>query len=240
MTIANKKQVPLALQFRDLENPGKPIAIDKLFVHGSPKSSSSWGGAIDQVWCWNTTENTWRKYGYHKPSGQTARWERCDTTTSPVKWTTLAADDVVNPGQTFIFYNGATTNVTLNFSGEIVPLSDSLEFTIPNKKQMFIAFPWPVENSIEDIGASYAGKSSSSWGGAGDQIWFWHTTENTWRKYGNHKPSGQSARWERCDTTTSPVKWSVLQADDVVPAGQGFILYNGATTNITVRFTLKK
>ncbi len=193
---------------------------------------------MDQIWIWNTAVNTWYKYGYHRIAANNIKWQRCDTNTAT--WYDLTESDVLAPGQSFLFYNGSTSSINVTMAGQITDLSESPYFDIPNKKYMYVAYPWPEAKTIAQVGASYAEgyspKSSSSFGAAMDQIWLWNTTANTWYKYGYHRISSTNIKWQRCDTNTAT--WYDLDdATDVVPAGYGFLFYNGATSPTRLQFT---
>ena len=162
---------------------------------------------------------------------------RCDTKASPVAYYEITDADVVLAGQTFLFYNGATTNITVTTSGAVKQFEATPSFTITRKKNQFIAYPWPVDLKISDMAKFYTGKSSGSFGAAGDQIWRWDVLQNTWVKYCFRKASGAAvATWQRCNTKASPVEYFALTDDDKIPAGQGFLFYNGATSDVTINF----
>ena len=235
-TVVKKKQTAFSLQFTDVANGDQPVRIDKLLDY-TAKSSGAFGAAGDQIWRWDIAKNTWVKYCYQKPTGGTAAWRRYDLSTGSAQYIDLTDDDVVQPGQTFLFYNGNTKDVTLTLSGAVRPFNGTTSYTIIKKKQQFIAYPWPVAFKVVDMEKYYTGKSSGAFGAAGDQLWRWDVTKNTWVKYCYQKPTGGTAAWRRYDLSTGSAKYIDCTDDDVVPASQGFLFYNGNTNDVTIEFT---
>ena len=239
-------QTAFALQFTDVADEARPLHVTELVTGVYLKSSAAFGASMDQIWIWSTNINTWVKYGYYKPSGGTAAWKRYNANgaTTAEKWIDLTAADVCQPGDSFLFYNGnskPTTShpdgedgygkKTITLAGGVRKFEVSTTYTVQYHEQQFMAYPWPVAMKVADIEKynSY-NKSSAAFGASMDQLWRWDVVANTWVKYGYYKPSGGTAAWTRYNANgaTTAEKWIALDNEkDVVPAGQGFLFYNG-------------
>ena len=195
---------------------------------------------MDQIWRWDTTANAWAKYGYQKPARSgTAAWRKCNYDTDN-SFSDLTEADVVQPGETFLYYRGGNETATLTLAGQVKEFGSTAAYTIASGFYQFIAYPWPVAFKISDI-ASIATFSSITtnpgWGAGMDQIWRWDTTVNAWAKYGYQKPARSgTAAWRKCNYDTDN-SFSDLTADDKIEAGEGFLYYRGG--NETLTFTWK-
>ena len=235
-TVNGGKQIALALQFDDVANPGKAIKVDEVITGVSHKSSSQFTTACDQIWRWDSdpSVNTWVKYGYRAIDKKNSAWNRYDG----ANWQPLTDDDVVNPGETFIYFNANSTAVTITLAGGVKEFTATPEYTISNGKQRFVCYPWPVAFKLSNITKCYAGgKSSSQFTTACDQIWRWDATPsvNTWVKYGLRAVDKKTNQWQKYVNNA----WSGVALDDetdVVPAGQGFIFFNAGASAITLNF----
>ena len=231
-----------AVQFTDLENPDAGIAVDKLIISSDLKTAGSWGAVMDQIWRWDTTINTWVKYGYYlKPRDKTAvpGWKRYDT--SAKTFNDLTPEDKVANGDTFLYMHGTSGTVNFSLAGGVKPFTAKPEYTLEQYKAQFIAYPWPVDMPVADL-INYMDpaclKSAGTWGAVMDQIWRWDTTINTWVKYGYYlKPRDKTAvpGWKRYDTSAKT--FNDLTADDKILAGEGFLYQRGASGQMRIRFT---
>ena len=108
---------------------------------------------MDQIWRWDTTVNKWAKYGYHQnPRGNPAlapAWRKYDASTST--FVELTNDDVVLPGETFLYFRGGNATATLTLSGQVKEFTASPSYTIAKANYQFVAYPWPVEIKLSDL-----------------------------------------------------------------------------------------
>ena len=233
-TVKGGKQSSFALQFEDIANPGKAIKVDEVITGVKHKSGSQFNTGCDQLWRWDTTVNTWAKYGYRAIDKKTSAWNRYDG----ANWQDLTDTDVLNPGDTFIFYNANSTDVTITLAGGVKEFTATPQYEIGNGKQRFVCYPWPVPFKVSKIKDCYTGgKSSSQFNTGCDQIWRWDATPsvNTWVKYGFRAVDKKTNQWQKYENNA----WSGEALDDesdIVPAGQGFVFYNAAATAITLNF----
>ena len=235
-TVNGGKQIALALQFDDVSTPGKAIKIDKLISGVKHKSTGLFAGC-DQIWCWNHDPlvNTWVKYGYRAIDKKTSAWNRYDGS----DWHELTDDDVVYPGDTFIYFNANTTgSETITLAGGVKEFTATPEYVIGGGKQRFVCYPWPVAFKLSNITKCYAGGKSTGLFAGCDQIWRWDATPsvNTWVKYGYRAVTKKESQWQKYVNG----EWSGVALDDetdVVPAGQGFIFFNAdSSKSITLSF----
>lgn len=110
-TVAKPNKKTFALQFESLENPGQAVRIDNLFPGTTFKAGASWAAA-DQIWTWDTTENTWAKYAYYantraNPPVPAGWYKYVDNS-----FVAVTDADKVAPGEGFLYVrNQSGTNV---------------------------------------------------------------------------------------------------------------------------------
>ena len=217
-----------AVTLTDCANPGDPVRVDQLL-----SSDNFYGNSFanaDQIWRWDTTVNNWSKYFYERkgrPGQYTYAWKKYDTATS--KASDITNDDVVAPGETFLFRRaGGADSVILTLSGQVSPFTATPAYSIPAGGNIFIAYPWPVEVKIsalpslvtDETAAAFYGNSFAN----ADQIWRWDTTVNNWSKYfyeRKGRPGQYTYAWKKYDASTS--KAEDLKDDDKVNPGEGFL-----------------
>ena len=253
-TIVKGRQQTFALQFQDITNPGDPIRVDKLFTN-TFTAGAAWTGC-DQIWAWSTANNKWSQYAYYsynrggvvKPAG----WYKYDSSLSGYNaFTPITDDDVINPGNTFIFKHltGATGNsITLTLSGQVNAFDIStVSYSIVKSRQEFICYPWPVALKIGDLDSKATISTltaGAAWTGC-DQIWAWSTANNKWAQYAYYsynrggvvKPAG----WYKYDSSLSGYNaFTPITDEDKIEPGQGFLYKHltGATGN-TLTLTWK-
>lgn len=208
------------------ETPEVPVA--GLVTVGSPAGAANVNlPGCDQIWRWDTENNTWNKYYYRKVGTQAA-----------VGWcaagTTVVTTDTIPCGETFFFYRGTAGAVTtLTLSGEVKEFTASTSYSVTPGSYCFVGYPWPVALSLSDFEkyqGSPAGAANVNLPGC-DQIWRWDTQNNTWLKYYYRKVGTQAAvGWCNAGTT--------VKTSDTVPAGEGFFFYRGtAGATDTITFT---
>ena len=192
---------------------------------------------MDQIWRWDTKNNKWAKYGYQKPARSgTAAWRKYNYD-SDKSFSELTDDDVVMPGETFMYMRGGGTTATLTLAGQVREFGYVGGYTISKANYQFIAYPWPIEFKIADIGnlATFSKITAvPGWGGTMDQIWRWDTKVNQWAKYGYQKParSGKAA-WRKYNYDTDN-SFSELTDDDKIAAGEGFLYMRGGGETLTL------
>ena len=232
-----------AVTLTDVSNPTGPIAIDKLFTIDNIKATAAFSDGMDQIWRWDTTANNWAKYGYMQ--GRSAPF----TTAAWRKWigpktsdfADLTDDDVINPGETFLYKRGGEADATLTLSGQVKEFTASPSYVLKQGYPQFIAYPWPVEILLSKLGeiATFSDiKATAAFSDGMDQIWRWDTTANNWAKYGYMQ--GRSAPF----TTAAWRKWigpknsdfADLTDDDKIAAGEGFLYKRGGEADLTLTF----
>ena len=230
-----------AVTLTDCANPGDPVRVDKLL-----SSDNFYGNAFaaaDQIWRWDTTINGWAKYFYERkgrPGSYTYAWKKYDTATS--KAVDITEDDVVAPGETFLFRRaGAADTITLTLSGQVSEFTATPSYSVPASGNIFMAYPWPVEIKISKLQELVSVETAAAFYGnafaAADQIWRWDTTINGWAKYfyeRKGRPGSYTYAWKKYDTSTSKAE-DLTDADKVNP-GEGF-LFRRAGAAETLTFT---
>ena len=152
----------------------------------------------------------------------------------------LTDDDVIQPGETFIYNHNTSGSLTLTLSGQVKAFEKSTTFTLESKQGQFIAYPWPVEIKISDLAnlATWTGlKDGGSWAGC-DQIVRWDSVAGKWAKYAYYKKARTSdtPMWKRCDYETSLTTFVDLTDDDKLGAGEGFIYNHNTSGTLSIEF----
>ena len=88
--------------------------LDGIATWSSISGVAAWGGGMDQIWRWDTTENGWVKYGYQKPRNGTAAWRKYDTDLKT--FSELTNDDAIGSDEGFLYFRGGTATLTLTFN----------------------------------------------------------------------------------------------------------------------------
>ena len=195
--------------------------------------------AADQIWRWDTTVNKWAKYFYERKGrvgSYTYAWKKYNTTTSKAE--DITADDVVVPGETFIFTRaGGTDPITLTLSGQVKEFTAAPSYSIPAGGNVFMAYPWPIEIKISDLQTLVTAVTFAAFYGnafaAADQLWRWDASINKWAKYFYERKGrvgSYTYAWKKYNTTTS--KAEDLTSDDVIHAGEGFIYTRAGGTEM--------
>ena len=234
-TVAKGNYKAFAVHFSPVENPTAGISVSNLFAISSITGVAAWGGTMDQVWRWDTTENGWVKYGYQKPRNGTAAWRKYDANAKT--FSELASADAVLPGETFLYFRGGSATATLTLSGAVKEVTASPTYTIAKGNYQFVARPWPVGfklSDLDEIATWSAITGVAAWGGTMDQIWRWDTTSNGWTKYGYQKPRNGTAAWRKYDA--SEKTFSELADADAIAADEGFLYFRGGSATLTLTF----
>ena len=231
---------PVALKYKALtvsfENVGeaKDVLVKDLVKVGIPKGGASANvNASDQIWRWNSSDNSWKKYYYRQLGTQPAvGW--CLNGESKV------TEETIPNGETFFFFRGqGGAATTLTLAGEVKEFSATpVVEDLVALRYRFIGYPWPVDMPIAGFekwqGAPKGGASANV--NASDQIWRWNTGSNDWTKYYYRQLGTQPAvGW--CLNGQSKV------TTDVIPAGEGFFFFRGqggATDTITFTYEGQK
>ena len=241
-TVAKSNKKTFALQFESLTNPGEPVNIADLFPGTTFKAGATWV-ASDQIWVWDTVANNWAKYAYYANTRVTpaapAGWYKYNFLTDN-SFTPVTAEDVVQPGQTFLYIRNQTGSITLSMSGQITTLNDGTKFYTVNKSnKVFMAYPWPVELKVADIStkATHTSlKAGATWV-ASDQIWAWDTVANNWAKYAYYANTRVTpalpAGWYKYNFLTDNSFTPVTDEDKIAP-GEGFLYIRNQTGANTI------
>ena len=238
------------MQFEDIQNPGVPVRIDKLFTN-TFTPGGGWAGA-DQIWAWSTANNKWAQYCYFaynrggtvKPEG----WYKYDSSKSGINaLTPIENDDVITPGSTFLFkHQAGAETITLTLSGQVTAFNCATKsYSINKGCKEFICYPWPVALKIGDLNTKAVFSSvtpGGGWAGA-DQVWAWSTANNKWAQYcyfaynrgGTVKPEG----WYVYDSSKSGINaLTKITGDEQIEPGQGFLYVHQAGAD-TITITWK-
>ena len=113
-TIESGHYKAFAVHFSPVENPTAGIPVNQ-FVTVTPLATvPAFGGAMDQIWRWDTTVNKWAKYGYQKPARNgTAAWRKYDANSNT--FSELTNDDAIADNEGFLYYRGNDATLTLTF-----------------------------------------------------------------------------------------------------------------------------
>lgn len=103
-TVGAKTSIGLAIQFDAVTGASLSFDVDKVVTGFTPKSSGRWGSAMDQMWIYDNENDEWKLYGYYKPTGGSASWQRYDMAND--EFTAITSSDVVPAGNGFLYYNG--------------------------------------------------------------------------------------------------------------------------------------
>ena len=88
--------------------------INEIATWSSLTTVPGFGGAMDQIWRWDTTVNKWAKYGYQKPARNgTAAWRKYDANSNT--FSELTNDDAIADNEGFLYYRGNDATLTLTF-----------------------------------------------------------------------------------------------------------------------------
>ena len=241
-TVTKPNKKTFALQFESLTNPGEPVNIADLFPGTTFKAGANWT-ASDQIWVWDTTANNWAKYAYYewtrtepkKPAG----WYKYNFLTDN-SFVAVTADDVVQPGQTFLYIRNVAGSISLSMSGQVKEMTDATQsYTVTKPNKVFMSYPWPVELKISEIStkATHTNlKPGANWT-ASDQVWAWDAAANNWAKYAYYewtrtepkKPAG----WYKYNFLTDNSFVPVTDADKVAP-GEGFLYIRNVAGSNTI------
>ena len=240
-TVTRPNKKTFALQYESIQNPGQAVNIADLFPGTTFKAGASWGAA-DQIWAWDATANNWAKYAYYENKRVSpaipAGWYKYNFLTDN-SFTPVTEDDVVQPGQTFLYIRNQSGSIELVMSGMVKDMTDatqSVSVTRPNK--VFMAYPWPVDLKIAEIStkATHSNlKAGASWGAA-DQVWAWDASANNWAKYAYYENKRVSpalpAGWYKYNFLTDK-SFVAVTDDDKVGPGEGFLyIRNASGTNV--------
>ena len=246
-TTTVKKNYPktFAVTLTDVANPTGPIAIDKLFTIQNLKAATAFNDGMDQIWCWNTKVNGWVKYGYlGNPRAVPAIPDGWRKYVGPktTDFAELTDDDVINPGETFLYRHGGTADAIITLSGQVKEFTASPSYVIKKNYPQFIAYPWPVEISLLKLGeiATFTNlKAATAYNDGMDQIWCWNTTVNGWVKYGYlGNPRAVPAIPDGWRKYVGPktTDFAELTEDDKIAVGEGFLYRHGGTADLTITF----
>ena len=242
-TVAKGNNKAFSLNLSKVGSAEAGVKINELFTIDAISAIAAWGDGMDQVWRWDATVNKWAKYGYHQnPRGNPAlapAWRKYDSATGT--FAELTDDDVVLPGETFLFYRGGNATATLTLAGQVNEFTATKSYSIAKGYNQFVAYPWPVEIKLSELPniATFSSIAAiAAWGDGMDQIWRWDTTVNKWAKYGYHQnPRGNPAlpaAWRKYDASTGT--FSELTDDDKSLADEGFLYYRGGNATLTLTF----
>ena len=247
MTTTVKKSYPktFAVTLTDVADPTGPIAIDKLFTINNIKAAAAFGDGMDQIWRWDTTANNWAKYGYMQnprmPGFTTAAWRKYNGKTT-TDFAELTDADVIKPGETFLYKRGGSADANLTLAGQVKEFTASPSYLLKKSYPQFIAYPWPVEISLLNLGeiATFSNlKAAAAFGDGMDQIWRWDTVANNWAKYGYMQnprmPGFTTAAWRKYNGKTT-TDFAELTEADKIAAGEGFLYKRGGTADLTLTF----
>ena len=240
-TVAKSNKKTFALQYESLQNPGQAVNIANLFPGTTFKAGATWAAA-DQIWVWSATANNWAKYAYYAnprvSPAVPAGWYKYNFLTDK-SFVAVTEDDVVQPGQTFLFIRNQTGSIELIMSGLVKDMADASQtFSIAKGNKVFMAYPWPVDLKIADIStkATHSNlKAGATWAAA-DQVWAWDTTANNWAKYAYYANPRVSpavpAGWYKYNFLTDK-SFVAVTDDDKVGPGEGFLYIRNQTgTNV--------
>ena len=151
----------------------------------------------------------------------------------------MTAEDVVQPGQTFLYIRNVAGSVTLTMSGQVKALNDNTQsYTVTKPNKVFMTYPWPVEFKISELStkATHTNlKAASSWT-ACDQIWAWDAAANNWAKYAYYewkRTPVQPAGWYKYNFLTD-LSYVPVTDDDKVYPGEGFLYIRNVAGSNTI------
>ena len=236
-TVTSPNKKTFALQYESIQNPGQAVNIANLFPGTTFKAGAGWA-ACDQIWAWDATANNWAKYAYYenKRLSAPAGWYKYNFLTDK-SFVPVTSEDVVLPGQTFLYIRNQTGSIELLMSGLVKDMTDatqSVSITSPNK--VFMSYPWPIELKISEIStkATHSNLKTGAGWAACDQIWAWDTTANNWAKYAyyENKRLSAPAGWYKYNFLTDK-SFVAVTDDDKVGPGEGFLYIRNQTgTNV--------
>ena len=192
----------------------------------------------DQIWLWDTANDTWVEYFFRRTVGSGAKdigWVKNGQADTSVE-----TEDTIANGETFFFRRAnGQASIPLTLSGAVKPFAASAQYTgLAANKFKFIGYPWPVAMPIANFGSYMSpaptGKPTKVDGA--DQIWRWDSENDEWIQYFYRRTVGAGAAdigWVRNGQADTSVPTT-----DVIPAGEGFFFRRAnGQPDATVTFT---
>ena len=184
------------------------VAIQDLINQTNPgKGADATKLTADKLYIWNGS--SYNLYYLHT----SGKW--C------AEGSTTPTEDTVDFGTAFFYKKGSLTQGTATLSGEVYDGAESYTVSLPRGAMKFLTFPWPVEQTLEQIGACITnpGKGTDSTKLTADKIYKWNGS--SYDIYYRHTTAG----WCAEGTTTAVEEGSVRFG-----INEGFFVKKGSLT----------
>ncbi len=215
-TVSRNKYVVVPVQFNTVGSTTSTVYIKDLVSESNARAGGSYtAGLADKILKWSPTDGytTYFLYNGVTPAIWCKQGETTETT------------DTVSVGESVFYKKGTAVNGSFTQAGEIFT-GESATFTLPRNKYALIAYPWPVEVAVKDVGAliTNPGAGGSATAGLADKIMLWDETTGYityFRKTGDV--------WCKEGETE--------ETSDKIPAGAGFFVKKGTAKDGEITFT---
>lgn len=215
-TVTKNKYTVIPVQFNTVGGTASTVYIKDLVSESNAAGGGSYtAGTADKILKWDPSSGytTYFRYNGVTPNIWCKQGETTETT------------DTVSVGESVFYKKGTLKNGSYTQAGEIFN-GESAVFTLPKNKYALIAYPWPVDIAVKDVGAliTNPGAGGSATAGLADKIMLWNETTGYvtyFRKTGDV--------WCKEGETE--------ETTDVIPAGAGFFVKKGTLKDGTITFT---
>ena len=192
-------------------NPGDTsgkVAIQDLINQTNPgKGADATKATADKLYIWNGS--SYDLYYLHT----SGKW--C------AEGSTTPTEAAVDFGTAFFYKKGSLTQGTATVSGEVYDAADSYTVTLTRGSMKFLTFPWPVEQTLEQIGACITnpGKGADSTKPTADKIYKWNGS--SYDIYYRHTSAGWCAEGSTTAVEEGSVRFGI---------NEGFFVKKGSLT----------
>ena len=225
INVAAGTMVGMGVQFSDTTTENTIAVKDLVSIpEADQKGSNGFGATADQIWMWDVSNTTWKKYFFRKQGTRVIGW--CKQGETAVTEDTLADGD----GFFFVRPTGSGALVTLN--GAVNCKDPSVPVSVAAGTMTFMTYPWPLSYAIADFVDNIPTadqKGSNGFGATADQIWTWDVANTAWKKYFFRKQGTKVIGWCKQGETA-------VTADTIDP-GTCFFFVRPTGSGTTITFT---
>lgn len=165
------------------------LKIKDLLSVDDPQGTSYLDDAADQIWVWDTTRMTWKRYYYNSFRGTPVGWCREEESEE--------TEDTIKNGDGFFFRRSGNADGNITISGALKTTSTA-PVALTADRLHFICNPWPVEIGVNEFYTKELiddPQGVNELDDAADQIWMWNTSKMNWDRYYFNAFRGTPVGW---------------------------------------------